>query len=320
MSCGGVLSAVMTIAGSGLLSNTGLDVNSALTSNLGSFNNLPVTSQFSSIVTSATGTLSAGPLEQLRTLASDNFPSITNAIPADFTSALGSVSNGGFTGLINSTAQTYMGSGDLSKFSQVLSSAQGFVGQSNTFLGSALNADSLSSTFSSVTGGMTTLTTGSFNQVTTALGSFGGDLSKIGTTLNLSSLPTLGSPSTLLKQLGDATGGELPGVTQVLSSAGISSSTISNVITGNGALTPNLEKLAYDGMKQITGSDLTQVKSLLGVTNLPNVTNMAQLLDPKQILPDSFKTLTMPTADGLLKIYNSDGSVNTNLAKYVKLS
>jgi len=41
-------------------------------------------------------------------------------------------------------------------------------------------------------------------------------------------------------------------------------------------------------------------------------------LDPKKILPTSFPTLTVPTADGLRGIYaTTAGAVNTNIEKFL---
>lgn len=315
MSCGGILSPVMAIAGSGLLNNAGLGINSALTSNLGSFNSLGITSQFSDIVTNASGVLGSGTLESLRTLGAGTFPALTNAIPASFAGSLGSVANGGFTGLISSTAGTIMGGGDLSKFGQVFSSAEGFIGQANTFVNSALNSTSLANTFSSSLGGMDSLITGNFSQLSTAFGTLGTDFANLGNLVDMNNLGNLGDPSSLIKQIGSVAG-QIPGVTDVLNQAGVPTSAISSLVAG-GSITDSLQKTLYQGMSQVTGTNLAAVKSVLNV-NLPNVTNMAQLLDPKSILPNSFSTLTMPTPDGLKGIYNSAQGVNSNLEKFLQ--
>lgn len=312
MSCGGVLSPVMAIAGAGILSGTGLGISSSLTSSLGSFNGLDITSQFSDVVSSASGVLSSGTLDSLRTLGAGSFPALTNAIPADFASSLGSVASGGFTGLIGSTASTIMGGGDLSKFGQVFSSAEGFIGQANGFVNTALNATSLSNTFSSSLGGMDSLITGNFSQLSTAFSSLGSDFGNLGSLVDMGNLSNLGDPAALMKQI-SSVAGQVPGVTEVLAQSGISTSTLTSLVSG-GSITDSLQKTLYNGMTQVTGSNLDAVKSVLNV-NLPNVTNMAQLLDPKSILPNSFSTLTMPTPDGLKGIYNASGSVNSNLEK-----
>ena len=71
-------------------------------------------------------------------------------------------------------------------------------------------------------------------------------------------------------------------------------------------------------MTKVTGSDLAQVKSILGVTT-PNIGNMADLLNPAKIFPSSFPSMTMPTPDGLRGIYaSSSGTVNTNIEKFLQ--
>lgn len=330
MSCGGPLSPTMMTAGAGMLPagaavpgiGASLAVNSTLTNVVGNFNSLPITSQFSSVVTNATGVLSGSVLSSLRTLGANTFPALTNAIPGSLAGNLGvmapgGVFDGGLTGLVGNAATNIMGGGDLTRFSQIFSAAEGMAGQANQFINSNLNVDALSSTFGAVTGGMDNLTTGGFNQVTEAFGSFGQDLGNLGSLINMGDLDNLGSPAALVKQLSDV-GGLLPSVSDLLKQSGLSTSEISDFVSGNsGGLTDSANKLLYEGMGQITGQELDQVKNILGVTT-PGLTSMADLLNPVKILPSCFPTLTMPTPDGLRGIYATEqGAVNTNLEPYL---
>lgn len=329
MSCSGPLSAVMSIAGAGMLPGasgvaglgSSLGVNATLTNTLTNFNALPITGQFSDIVSSATGVLGGGTLDSLRTLGADVFPALTNAIPGGFAAALGPVAaggvfDGGFTGLISSTASGIMGSGDLSQFGQVFNAAQGFIGQANQFVNSGLNLGGISATFGELTGGMDNLITGGFSQVSQAFGALGSDLGNLGNLIDMNNLPNLGDPAGLVKQLASV-GGLVPGVESALRTAGVDSGTIASLATGGFAnIGDTANKLLYNSMTQITGADLSQVKSVLGVTT-PGINNMADLLDPAKILPTSYTSLTMPTPDGLRGIYASSSSVNTNLEKFL---
>ena len=330
MSCGGPLSSVMMIAGAGMMPGASaipgigasLGVPAALTSTLGSFNGLGITGQFSDIVSSATGVLGGGTLDSLRTLAADTFPALTNAIPGGLASSLssmapGGVFSGGLTGLVGSAATNIMGGGDLTKFAQVFTAGEGLVGQANQFINSNLNINSIANTFGPLTGGMDSVITGGFNQVSEAFGSLGGDLGNLGNLINMNNLENLGSPAALVKQLTDV-GGLVPSVNNVLKEAGLSTGQITNLVSGNlGGLTDSANKALYEGMTRITGSELDQVKNILGVTT-PNIGTMADLLNPIKILPNSFPTLTMPTPDGLRGIYTDlGGSVNTNLEKFL---
>jgi len=330
MSCGGPLSAVMSIAGAGMLPGAGaisglgssLGVSSALTSTLGSFNALPITGQFSNIVSAASGVLGSGTLDSLRTLGADTFPALTNAIPGGFASALGPVASGGvfdggFTGLISQTASGIMGSGDLTQFGQIFNAAQGYVGQANQFINSGSNLSGISATFGQLTGGMDNLITGSFNQVTEAFGAFGSDLGNLGNLINMNNLANLGNPSALVGQLASV-GGLVPGVETALRSAGIDSGSIARLATGGFVdVGDSANKLLYDGLTKITGTDLAQVKNVLGVRT-PGINSMADLLNPAKILPTSYTSLTMPTPDGLRGIYAGTNTVNTNIEKFLQ--
>jgi len=297
-------------------------VSSALTSALGSFNALPIAGQFSNIVSSASGILGSGTFSSLQTLGANIFPALTNAIPGGFSSALnvlapGGGFGGGFTGLISQTASGIMGSGDLTRFGQIFNSAQGFLGQANQFVNSGLNLGGIATTFGPVTGGMDNLITGGFSQVSEAFGALGGDLGNLGNLINMNNLPNLGSPSALVGQLASV-GGLVPGVETALRQAGVDTAAITNLALGG---LPNISDSAnralYQGMTQITGAELAQVKSVLGVRT-PGINNMADLLNPVKILPNSFPSLTMPTPDGLRGIYASaSGAVNTNLERFL---
>jgi hypothetical protein len=69
----------------------------------------------------------------------------------------------------------------------------------------------------------------------------------------------------------------------------------------------------YQAMTQITGNDLAQVLSAMGMTTV-GINTMADLLNPAKLFPNSFQSLTVPTANGSLPMYtNAAGSVNPSL-------
>lgn len=330
MSCGGPFSAVMMMAGAGFLPGVGsipglgpsLGINAGLTNALGSFNALPITGQFSNIVSSASNILGSSTFSSLQTLGADIFPALTNAIPGGFAADLGVLApgggfGGGFTALINDTAAGIMGNGDLGKFSQIFNASQGFVGQANQFVNSTLNLQGISTTFGPISGGMDSLITGGFSQVTEAFGAFGSDLSDLGNLIDMKNLPNLGNPAALVQQLSNV-GGITPSVENALRTAGIDSGTIARLATGGYAdVADSANRALYQGMTKITGSDLNQVKSILGVRT-PGINNMAELLNPAKILPNSYLTLTTPTPDGLRGIYATVNSVNSNIERFLQ--
>jgi len=312
----------MTIAGAGILQNTGLAPNAALTSTLTDFTSVPAVGQFTSVLGAASGQLGTATLEQLSGLGASVLPALTNAVPSSLTGALSTlapsgITDGGLTGLISDTASGIMGSGDLSKFTQVFNSAVGYASQATAYIGSALNIESIGNTFSSVTGGMNNLVTGGFNQVSESIPQFGQDLARLGSLVNLGDLPSLGDPSTVLRQIGAAGGSSLPSLEQALGAAGVSAGALNSLAAGFNDLAPSAQRDIYTAFGTVTGAELDQVKSVLGVTT-PNINNMAQLLDPKAIFPNSFSSLTVPTPNGIQPIYTAAGSINTNIAQFLQ--
>lgn len=326
-----------------------LDVSGNLVTVLTNYNSLPVIQQFTDVLTAAQGNIiTANTRATLQTVAANVLPALSNAIPADYASDLDVVAPGGIyqeyvanvfvgglSGLINDMADNIMGAGDLTRFAQIYTAAEGYAGQANQFINSNLNVGTISSTFGPQNGGMDSVITGGFNQVTEAFGAFGQDLQNLGNLINLRSLDSLGSPAALVKQVIDL-GGLLPSMTNLLRQAGLDAGQISSLAAGSlGGITDSANKLIYQGMTQITGDSLAQICAILGVTlpvgrtstrsptanpasTVNTINTMADLLNPVKIFPNSFATLTMPTPDGLRAIYATpDGAINTNLEKYL---
>lgn len=200
---------------------------------------------------------------------------------------------------------------DLTKFCQIFSSAVGYVSQVNGVIDANNASAVISNTYNPSTGGMDTLTTGGLNQVSNDLKALSRDLFNLGSMLNFANLNDLGLPGELLAQIGRVSGGEIPAIVGLLESAGIDTGRIQDLSLGDNQLTNAEEKLAYQVMLGIKGDTLDQVKFLLKV-QLDNITNMAEMLDPKMYLPNSYLTLLCPTNDNLLLVY-PDGFINTDL-------
>jgi hypothetical protein len=60
----------------------------------------------------------------------------------------------------------------------------------------------------------------------------------------------------------------------------------------------------------VTGDCLTDVLSILDTTT-PGIETMADLLNPAKLFPTSFSSLTLPTPDGPVLIYDEIGAVNS---------
>ena len=296
----GTLSSVNLIAGAGILGNIGgvaIGANADLTSNISSYTSVPVVSQFAAIA--GTGYISIN-------VVANTFPALTNAIPTAYQGTLGS---GTMTPVITTQSGNILGGGDLGKFEQIFNASSGYQQQANDFIKSTINA-----TDPNVVTGFTSqdnTITGGFSDVTQAFAAFSVDVSQLGVLIDLNNLNNLGSPAALLEQVATLSY-PTPGLTTALLSVGISQDAIDNI--GTTTFTPAEQKLIYQAMTTVTGTDLAQILKLLRVTT-PGIATMADLLNPYRIFPRSYITLTAPTADGLRGIYvDTAGSVNSNLA------
>jgi hypothetical protein len=188
----------------------------------------------------------------------------------------------------------------------------------NDYINTSINSQTyLGSTFTT----MNSLITGSLTDVTLAMETFGADLTALGQLIDLDNLGNFGSPAALLRQLTTLTGIS-PGIRSALTQAGLTDDNISELTDSSVNVSDSYQRLAYLGMKNITGTDLAQVLAILGVTTT-YITTMADLLNPVKIFPNSYPSLTVRTYNQnitsvLRAIYdNNQGTVNSKLLLYL---
>ena len=226
----------------------------------------------------------------------------------------------GFSNLIEQTAAAYIGNGDAGKFCQGFMGVQGYLSTVNQYIESAANINNYDPTFTN----MDNLIAGDIPQVNAAFQPFGADLANIGCAIKFSRPDLIGTPAGLLQNLaecGNMLNGTTPCVTTALKAQGLTDGAIAALVNNDvqslykpNGLTPNqfdtLQKAAYPALVNVTGDCLQNVLDILDCT-LPNIATMADLLDPVMIFPTSYASLTLPTPDGPVLIYNVDGSVNS---------
>ncbi|MEI6106514.1 MAG: hypothetical protein WCR49_05815 [Opitutae bacterium] len=247
----------------------------------------------------------------------NTIPALADNTPGAYAS-LGTNTTAGFTGIITAQGQSYLGNGDVSVFAQVFSSAQGYISVTNDYINSSINSQTyLGSTFTT----MNSLFTGNLSDVTLAMNTFGSDLAALGQLIDLNNLGNFGSPAALFRQLITLTN-ITPRIRAALIQAGLDEASIGNLTDPNVNVDTNIQRLAYLGMQNITGTDLAQILAIFGVTT-PNLTTMADLLNPVKIFPNSFSSLTVrtynqDTTSVLRAIYdNNQGTVNSKLLIYL---
>ena len=295
----GTLSSVNLIAGAGILGNVGgvpISANSSVSNNISAYTSVSVVSRFAALV--ATGYV---PLN----IVASTFPALTNSIPTAYQSNLGTST---LTSTVSTEVNNLLGNGDIGKFAQVLSAAQGYVSQTNRLIKTTLNATDANN----VTGFTTqdNLSTGGLSGVSQAFAALGADLAQLGFLIDLNNLNNLGSPAALLRQIAFIAS-TTPALNTALLNTGLPADLVDAPDTAE--YTDQQQRLIYQAMTQITGEELAQILRLLRVTT-PGITTMADLLNPVKILPRSYNTLTAPTANGLRGIYiNEAGAVNSQL-------
>jgi len=300
----GLISPLQLTGGVGLLDNTVLQLNPDFSAAADTYMGLSFISDLASTIEGAAEAgISESNLNSLRTLGSSVCPALGDSVPSEFTNQEPFLEGGapkGLIPLIQETGDGYVGSGDSGKFAQAFAAAQGYVSLVNQFILSAVNANEyLGPTFTN----LDNMITRDFVKVSSDLPAFGADLLNLGLLISLPNLDELGEPAALLQQLsqvGNMGASTLPCVDVALRSVGLDTPDIINLITNNRqslfnprGLTENqfdrLQQRAYQGFTLVGGDCLEQVKAVLGVT-VP-LEDMADLLNPVKILPDSYFTL-----------------------------
>ena len=309
------------IAGATLSNNGGVSLANTWTAAVGSYTGTTLISSYFSAVSAAysntAANISNATLSNMVTFCSGTVPALADNTPAAY-SSLGTNALSGFTGIVNSQGSSYLGNGNVTVFAQVFSAAQGYVTTTNDYINTSINSQTyLGSTFTT----MNSLITGNLSDTTLAMGTFGADLAKLGQLIDLNNLGNFGSPAALFRQLITVTN-ITPGIRAALVQAGLDEASIGNLTNPNINVDTNVQRLAYIGMQNVTGTDLEQVLAIFGVTTT-NITTMADLLNPVKIFPNSFPSLTVRTynqdATSVLRaIYDNDqGVVNSKLLIYL---
>ena len=314
----GILTPLQMIAGATLSNNGGIRIANTWTAAVNSYTGTTLlTPFFAAIANSSAANISANTLISMSTFCSATIPALADNTPADYLN-LGINVYSGFTGVITAKGNSYLGNGNVTVFAQVFSAAQGYVVATNDYINTSINSQTyLGSTFTT----MNSLITGNLSDVTLAMRAFGTDLAALGQLIDLDNLGNFGSPAALLQRLASLTN-LTPGVSNALIQAGIDQVNINDIVNPNVNVTDNIQRLAYQGMLKVTGTELEQVLAVLRVRTL-NINNMADLLNPVKIFPNSYPSLTVrtynqDTSTVLRAIYdNNQGAVNSKLLIYL---
>jgi len=344
-----IVTPLQLTASAGLLQNQGLKpLPAALLAAINSYNATTLITNWLAAVSfyKAQSFFTETTLDALLSIGSTVCPALGNSIPAapvgTYTNLINeyltpntvtdasTIDPSGFSMLIEQTGSAYLGDGDYGKFAQGFMAVQGYISTVNDFINSSVNANEyLGPMFTS----MDSLITDDIVTVNSNFPGFAADIANQGQLVNLQNLELYGTPAGVLQQFSSVANlapGALPdAVATRMQNVGLTNKNISDIVTNNRAslfnpngLTDNefdkLQKLAYAGMTQVTGDDLTQVLSILDVTT-PNINAMSDLLNPVVMFPNSYSTLNTASPYGAIPIFDSNGNVNSNVAPVVAL-
>ena len=309
------------IAGATLSNNAGVAIaNTWTTADSAYYSTSLISTYFTAVnaaYSNAAANISNATLSYMVTFCTGTVPALADNTPAAY-SSLGTNALSGFTGIINSQGNEDLGNGSTTVFTQVFPAAQSYVIATNDYINSSINSQTyLGSTFTT----MNSLITGSVTDVTLAMETFGADLTALGDLIDLDNLGNFGSPAALLRQLTTLTNIS-PGIQSALIQAGLTDDSISQLTDSSVNVSDSYQRLAYLGMKNVTGTDLTQVLAIFGVTT-SYITTMADLLNPVKIFPNSYPSLTVRIYNQnitsvLRAIYdNNQATVNSKLLLYL---
>ena len=303
----GSLTALQLDAAAGLLQNQGIGISTNLIAAINSYKSTALIAPLISTITiGGTGNiLSANTIVAIETVAANTCAALSNSVPPAY-SSLGVQMT---TAVLAEAAVDICGT-NVSKLTQAVNQAEAYTSQTSTFINSAKNSQTyLADTFTS----MNSMITGGITNVNLATGPFGTDLANLGRLINLHDLGNFGSPLALVRQL-YSVAGSVPFLQKAFSTVGITVDVVLNIANPTASVTDSVQQLMYQAMTQITGDQLTQVLTVLGITTT-GIETMADLLNPLKLFPNSYLSLTAPTATGPAPIYvSSVGSVNTALA------
>lgn len=298
----GQLTALQLNAAAGLLQNQGIGINANLLAAISDYEATALLTPFLATVTS--GNITANVKTDLKTLAANSCAALSNSVPPPYGN-LGTQ----MTTVVQAQAVKDICANNVSKIAQAVNQAQGYASQTTVFVNSAVNSQTyLGNTFTNINN----MITGDVTQVNLATEAFGRDLQNLGRLINLADLNNFGSPLALVRQV-YAVAGTVPVLALAFVAAGVDQEVVINLSNPTIAVVDSVQRTMYQAMTQITETDLDQILTVLQVTTT-GINTMADLLNPVKLFPNSFQSMTAPTAQGPRAIYvNAQGTVNTDL-------
>ena len=299
-------------AGQGLLTNQGIRTPPALIANINTYQNISIVDQFRSLVTNASSILNSSTLANLQTLGSNNFPALTDAVPAN---GIANVSTyvTGLSGYVLDRAYNLIGNIggnlDLSKFAQIIFSSNSYITQSTAYIAAANNSGAYDPVFAFP--GQTALITGNFSDLNSNLSAFADDVARVGYAINWNNLGNFGNPITILQNL-QSRNALLPSVVNACVLTGISAETVLALSQPGSTADAQTSASVYVALSTLKNQDLKQIQQVLFCT-VENLTTAADLLDLEKLFPNCYLEFFVEIGTGRFRIYSGPGTLSSDL-------
>lgn len=139
---------------------------------------------------------------------------------------------------------------------------------------------------------MNDLISADISGVSLATSTFGQDLIALGKAIDLSTMYTFGLPSHLLNTL-QQNNAITQSISLALLSSGIPVSTLTTILEDTTTATTEQQRNIYGAFLVIVGDDLAEVLVSLNCKTV-GLESLADLLNPKKLFPNSYRSLTVP--------------------------
>lgn len=136
------------------------------------------------------------------------------------------------------------------------------------------------------------ITTSDIAGVSLSFKLFGSELAKLGKSLNLTSVNRFGLPSLFLKNIRKNKALTDP-LKFFLLYQNFSTLDINNIFETDNQISVEQEKNIYIALTNVKGQDLTEILEILNCST-EGLGTLADLIDPKKMFPESYRTLTVP--------------------------
>jgi len=297
---------------SGLLQNTGLNINPDATTHIGTstapgtytagsvVNGTALASLTNAISAAHTKGISAGVYGNLITIGASTIPALGNMKPITYTGPWASeIAKGiasaytsyGFLSLfpLQAYQEFHINNGSYSDFLSTYNACYSSMKQANATIQAFVDSSSfLDGSYSN----MDDLISGDITGVSTSTLFWGQDLVASGRAIDLSTISTFGNPENLLRTI-KQNQAMTQAVNLALLASGLTTSDVLNILNGQ---TPTTQQRTYiyNAFTLILGQDLADILVPLNCQT-PNLNSLADLLDPSKLFPTSYQTLTVPS-------------------------